>query len=508
MKPWFVKEIQEADIIKFPEPERKVIKMPSVSEYPDFITGVLDLQARRDKEQIGQDSYDKLYQDLIHRFMKKESFETPWFLREKELQPKKSTLQIWKNLVKSRGIQILKYLYNGIKKWLSAKKPQPNTQPNQNIEPSQKPVESLNEQNIAAVADDFIKQNEEFARDTAQSIKQKSFEALQGFEKLLGKLQEPMRNFYFRIWDEHTPEEYNKVIDWLASKPGLPLLEKSKKQSVDVLQDLKTSNPNETAILSKYNGLNEIARIASRAGEGRGELFLAQIMGGNISGGGKGAKGDIKIGTDEYEVKTQGMFDNVKRKNDVTPFSFGDTLKIKEPMKQSVNYFFSELKKLGVKNATDSKGKIQLGFNNFGDQKGMVPNVNALKREDALRIFRGFLEYYGKLDETAEEVLEKVFPGSDGDLNFNHVLFRKLWVYVNYQEYESGKAFKGLIMMDAFTAKNGNRLIIRTIDQTNIKKAIFGDKNTKPVIDAGIETLRSTAAGQTQAGTTAIRFLP
>ena len=52
MKPWFEKEIQEADIIKFPEPERKVIKMPSVSEYPDFITGVLDLQARRDKEPV------------------------------------------------------------------------------------------------------------------------------------------------------------------------------------------------------------------------------------------------------------------------------------------------------------------------------------------------------------------------------------------------------------------------------------------------------------------------
>ena len=82
MKPWFEKETTEADIIKFPEPERKVIKMPSVSEYPDFITGVLDLQARRDKGQIGQDSYDRLYQDLIHRFMKKESFETPWFLRE------------------------------------------------------------------------------------------------------------------------------------------------------------------------------------------------------------------------------------------------------------------------------------------------------------------------------------------------------------------------------------------------------------------------------------------
>ena len=85
MKPWFEKEIQEADIIKFPEPERKVIKMPSVREYPDFITGVLDLQAKRDKGQIGQDSYDKLYQDLIHRFMKKESFERPWFIKEADL---------------------------------------------------------------------------------------------------------------------------------------------------------------------------------------------------------------------------------------------------------------------------------------------------------------------------------------------------------------------------------------------------------------------------------------
>ena len=94
MKPWFEKEIQEADIIKFPEPERKVIKMPSVSEYPDFITGVLDLQARRDKGQIGKDSYDKLYTDLIHRFMKKESFENPWFLRE---APTNELLQMIKN---------------------------------------------------------------------------------------------------------------------------------------------------------------------------------------------------------------------------------------------------------------------------------------------------------------------------------------------------------------------------------------------------------------------------
>ena len=82
MKPWFEKEIVEADIIKFPEPQAKVVQMPNVQEYPDFITGVQDLQAKQKDGAISQESYDKLYAELIHRFMKKESFETPWYLRE------------------------------------------------------------------------------------------------------------------------------------------------------------------------------------------------------------------------------------------------------------------------------------------------------------------------------------------------------------------------------------------------------------------------------------------
>ena len=81
MKPWFERE---AKIIKFPEPEKKVVQMPNVASYPDFITGVSDLKARMGKGEISQASHDKLYLDLIRRFMKKESFETPWFLREQD----------------------------------------------------------------------------------------------------------------------------------------------------------------------------------------------------------------------------------------------------------------------------------------------------------------------------------------------------------------------------------------------------------------------------------------
>ena len=79
MKPWFEKE---SNVIPFPSPKAKVIQLPNVQSYPDFLTGVKDLHNRKERGEISQDSHDKLYTDLIHRFMKKESFEKPWFLRE------------------------------------------------------------------------------------------------------------------------------------------------------------------------------------------------------------------------------------------------------------------------------------------------------------------------------------------------------------------------------------------------------------------------------------------
>ena len=100
MKPWFEKEILEGDVIKFPEPKEKVIQMPNIASYPDFLTGVKDLQNRLSDGQISQESHDRLYAELIQRFMKKESFENPWFLREyKSLdQAKQEIIQSVQNL--------------------------------------------------------------------------------------------------------------------------------------------------------------------------------------------------------------------------------------------------------------------------------------------------------------------------------------------------------------------------------------------------------------------------
>jgi len=102
-QPWFQRELEEADIIKFPEPEKKVVELPNVQSYPDFLTGVKDLYNRKDKGEISQDSHDKLYADLINRFMKEESFETPWFVREDPQQEEKIKQRVIRALNKKKA---------------------------------------------------------------------------------------------------------------------------------------------------------------------------------------------------------------------------------------------------------------------------------------------------------------------------------------------------------------------------------------------------------------------
>lgn len=79
MKPWFIKE---DNVVPFPKKDKDVVRLPNINAYPDFLTGVQDLQAAMKRGDFSAETYKKLYQDLIHRFMRVESFETPWFLRE------------------------------------------------------------------------------------------------------------------------------------------------------------------------------------------------------------------------------------------------------------------------------------------------------------------------------------------------------------------------------------------------------------------------------------------
>lgn len=69
-------------MVPFPKKDKGVVRLPNVNAYPDFLTGVQDLQNHLKNGDISSDIHKKLYQDLIQRFMRVESFETPWFIRE------------------------------------------------------------------------------------------------------------------------------------------------------------------------------------------------------------------------------------------------------------------------------------------------------------------------------------------------------------------------------------------------------------------------------------------
>ena len=79
MRPWFIKE---GDVVPFPKQDNTVPKLPNVGGYPNFLTGVSDLQARVKQGTLSDEMYKRLYTELLHRFMRRESAETPWFMAE------------------------------------------------------------------------------------------------------------------------------------------------------------------------------------------------------------------------------------------------------------------------------------------------------------------------------------------------------------------------------------------------------------------------------------------
>jgi hypothetical protein len=79
MNPWF---LTEGDVIPFTKKDDKVVKLPNVGAYPNFLTGVDDLRSRVKQGTLSDEMYKKLYTELLHRFMRRESAETPWFMAE------------------------------------------------------------------------------------------------------------------------------------------------------------------------------------------------------------------------------------------------------------------------------------------------------------------------------------------------------------------------------------------------------------------------------------------
>ena len=412
MKPWFEKE---ADIIKFPEPERKVIKMPSVSEYPDFISGVLDLQARRDQGQIGQDSYDKLYQDLIHRFMKKESFETPWFLRETELN-ENAVMNTLKKVAALIPIDA-KEIYNNVKQKvqnLKQSKESMNEQPTQ-ID-AQQQMEILNQELIGPMI-----------RQTNKLIDTK-FEAAQDSYK--GQMDDKIRAMVTRpnIGPVNTAEFLN-----LCATAGV--VKTSEMVAEPVL------DPTPIPVTSKFQGifkaLFNVMRPGSAAG-GQGEFAL--VFCGDINAK-QEKQGDLTLAGKEIELKTSGI-----SKGKATDFVLQDqsTKGVTGPgAMEAKSILKKELEKI-------TPGKVEKNLT-LGERR--VKQFNALyfpkmgKKKVVAMLSKMYAANYPGQSVSSGQISDGV--NDDGTIDFYKL--SALSSSLAYDLYKSKKNFHGVMMLNAGT---------------------------------------------------------
>ena len=348
MKPWFERE---AKVIKFPEPEKKVVQMPNVASYPDFITGVADLKARLGKGEISQDSHNKLYTDLIHRFMRKESFETPWFLREDQTQQIDQTLdslvQKTKNDPQAKGVvdDLLDKIINFGQKVLGTKQesildeqPEVATQAGDGrklalamalldqmekegrgnelgkiFQLTDKTAKDLAPMLVKTLKQKAVSDSEAEAKKVTDSIKGLIYKLVQkvtGFDDAKytepeAKSFEATKSLFEKVFEKHIEKKdvpTEAIIEFIKDSVEGQVLDMASlvKQRSGKLRDfVKPKYQKVYDVL--FNDLQQIVPGTTGGAIGPSELALAAI--GNPSQKKRGG-GDLQVGDEEYEVKS------------------------------------------------------------------------------------------------------------------------------------------------------------------------------------------------------------
>jgi len=485
MKPWFVKE---ADIIKFPEPEKKVIELPNVQSYPDFLTGVKDLHNRKAKGEISQDSHDRLYQDLIHRFMKKESFETPWFLREDAILNEGIFDVVKKiyNLAKINGPIIIKQVIDYVK---SRAKQQPASanqvqQPTPNNQVQQPQVQEnavADQQTLMGIATRSPELIMDAYRALVSNLQKPITNAIQKFST---KYNLPTKLFSHLIQDvnlqKHSAESIVKAIEWLNSGPLTPAeFTKAQSQSINILEELSTKDQKLTSILAEDNLLFDLARLKELGG--RGEGLMQMLFTGGISGGQEGAKGDVKIVDGEYEVKANGR----KSDGSASPVVFtGRAKDTKEKLIKAGSFIKDYItNKTGKKDHLSANGKSmradrgatkqggkdagKVSFNSYR-MKGMTDFIDTLNKADATEFLTTPLEImFDEVPTKAKKYINK----SVATRPFMPAVYNKAFLIANANHYLSQKKFDGIIFLD-ITKGTQAEMLMRVFKKDDIVKQV------------------------------------
>ena len=255
---------------------------------------------------------------------------------------------------------------------------------------------------------------------------------------------------------------------------GSDTLIKSKSGWVNVMQELKSKfgDPQYMKILEFNNLIIKLNNVEQnvKGKAGKGEAFLQHLFGASAAGQQEGASGDIKIGDENWEIKSN--YKKTKTK-DVSSATLAGR-DPKQPLQDAGNYILEVLKKAKAKlnKADPSKpftfGKTQqaLSWNNFNTKnwtslmnkfiKVKSDTHNNMAHEIAVTFLN---KLYGtQLPKKAEKYLVQATNKS-----WNAGLFSKAFFMSNANYYYTKKGFAGIIFINN---KSGTQddMLIKAID--------------------------------------------
>ena len=397
-------------------------------------------------------------------------------------------LKVFLNLIKTGGQRIIDKFVQMIK----------GTQAQENIN-----EQTITMSNISDIAGNFAKKNPlKFMQVVKQIVDQERQTIIDAINGVSAKFNQEIGAFFNKLADieslsKFSSQDIKNAIEWFS---GGPLQEsdfnQTKNTTTNIINLLSAKNKKYTQILMDENIISDVAK-SKVFGDARGEGFLAIAFGGKISGGTKGAKGDVTLFNKEYEVKANGR----KTSGDKSPIVFAGRGELDDNMRSAGTFMMKKFKEFGQSVSLDKKGRMATtsraeSLNSFGVPR-FVEMINSLDKATAVDFLNNIVSitFGGQTADSKALVKQSVAKGYDAKL------FRKAFIVENARFYLAAKDFDGLVFFNFHELSKDN------VPMRTFSKETFVDSVKKGDIFAmRTESINSMISGDVQSALPGIAF--
>lgn len=398
-------------------------------------------------------------------------------------------LKVFLNLVKTGGQRIIDKFVQMIK----------GTPPQENVN-----EQTITMSNISDIAGNFAKKNPlKFMQVVKQIVDQERQTIVAAINGVSAKFNQEIGAFFNKLADinslsEFSSQDIKNAIEWFTSGPLQESdFNQTENTTTNVINLLSAKNKKYTQILVSENIISDIAK-SKVYGDARGEGFLAIVFGGKISGGTKGAKGDVTLFKNKsYEVKANGR----KTTGEKSPIVFAGRGELNDNIKTAGDYMMEKFEEFGQSVSLDKKGKMTTtsraeSLNSFGVPR-FVEMINSLDKKTAIEFLNQIIlkTFGGQTADSKALVKQSVAKGYDAKL------FRKAFILENARFYLEAKDFDGLVFFNFHELSKDN------VPMRTFSKKTFVDSVKKGDIFAlRTESINSMISGDVQSALPGIAF--